>query len=129
MQTQNFSFALAASVLALGLCIGTGFSLRAEAAPLRCSPMSEVFENDLALMNLEKKLSTREFADLPMTPSGSIRLKKGTELNVLVDTGCLRDPGKGPQRLKWLKEVANRFHDGAHWRQHRSFQWQLDREW
>lgn len=104
-------------------------SAQAFASPIECIPPAETFGVGAGSRVHEKKLSLHEFKGLPIQPSGSPVLTKGTELNVLVDLGCMRDPKKGPRSLQWLKSLKKEVHQWAAWREQRSFQWRLERDW
>lgn len=76
-----------------------------------------------------KKLSRYEFQSLPILPSGSALLTRGTELNVVVDGACLVDPVRGPKKLDWLRQVRRELRLPNADSQTRSVRWTLQEDW
>lgn len=99
--------------------------------PFRCNPpAAREFTNFARFWPLEaeKKLARYEFGNLPILPSQSSLLQKGTELNVVVDQACLLEPSHELPRMPWLRELQASLPRGIK-PTTRSYRYTLDQNW
>lgn len=121
--TETFRFQVSVAI-ALSISVAVSGLTAAEAS--QCSlPQLSRFSRPLEL-SPKKKLDRDEFGRLPILPAQSALLSEGTRLNAVVDLACLKDSGRGPQRLDWLKNLASSHPEGT---TTRSYAWRLERDW
>lgn len=103
----------------------------AHADPFSCVPGSGLFAAGSRQTNLEdgKKLSRKEFQALPILPAEFVLLPKGTELNVVIDGACLKDPARGPLKLPWLGQLKQQVRLSEKDSSIRSYRWTLEQAW
>jgi subtilisin family serine protease len=100
----------------------------ANASPSTCRGGGRYFSTSVSESG--KKMVREEFGRLPLVPTGGDLLPAGTELNVVVDTGCLLGAKQTDIQLDWLKKIAskpNRIPKGKG--VFRSYSWKIDRDW
>lgn len=104
---------------------------KAAADPFTCRPNPSAFAVHGLFSPAEngKKLSRLEFQSLPILPSQSALLTKGTELNVVVDGACLADPMRGPRNLDWLRQIQGELRLPKEGNKIRSVRWVLPEDW
>lgn len=102
------------------------------ADPGSCLPSRAMFASRWQSGTIEesKKLTRHEFAEsIFPSPSDSLVLKQGTELNAVIDTSCLLDAARGPRNLPWLHKLKQTLRPRARGSALQSTHWNLERDW